>query len=187
LITGALKAVLRYGTGASAGRLGLNFPAAGKTGTTQDYKDAYFIGYTPAIVCGVWVGFDQPESLGLTGAQAALPAWVQFMQDAAPADPEDFPEPSGITMATIDPESGGLATAACPKQIPLPFLIGTAPTQMCPLHGGILASVPIAPPVFNPTTPAPGTPPSQPVAAASPSSSDVFGAIGNFVKGIFSH
>ena len=140
LITGALKAVLRYGTGASAGRLGLDFPAAGKTGTTQDYKDAYFIGYTPAIVCGVWVGFDQPESLGLTGAQAALPAWVQFMQDAAPADPEDFPEPSGITMATIDPESGGLATPACPRQIPLPFLIGTAPTQMCPLHGGILAS-----------------------------------------------
>jgi len=68
LITGALKAVLRYGTGASAGRMGLDFPAAGKTGTTQDYKDAYFIGYTPAIVCGVWVGFDEPESLGLTGA-----------------------------------------------------------------------------------------------------------------------
>jgi penicillin-binding protein 1B len=187
LITGALKAVLRYGTGASAGRLGLDFPAAGKTGTTQDYKDAYFIGYTPAIVCGVWVGFDQPESLGLTGAQAALPAWVQFMQDAAPADPEDFPEPSGITMATVDPESGGLATPACPKQIPLPFLIGTAPTQMCPLHGGILASVPIAPPGMNTTPPAAGGPPPQPVAAVSPSSSDVFGAIGNFFKGIFSH
>jgi penicillin-binding protein 1B len=187
MITGALKAVLRYGTGASAGRLGLDFPAAGKTGTTQDYKDAYFIGYTPAIVCGVWVGFDQPESLGLTGAQAALPAWVQFMQDAAPADPEDFPEPSGITMATVDPESGGLATPACPKQIPLPFLIGTAPTQMCPLHGGILASVPIAPPGMNTTPPAAGGPPPQPVAAVSPSSSDVFGAIGNFFKGIFSH
>jgi penicillin-binding protein 1B len=187
LITGALKAVLRYGTGASAGRLGIDFPAAGKTGTTQDYKDAYFIGYTPAIVCGVWVGFDQPESLGMTGAQAALPAWVQFMQDAAPADPEDFPEPSGITMATIDPETGGLATPACPKQISLPFLIGTAPTQMCPLHGGILASVPAPPPAFSPTMPAPGAPPPQPVAAASPSSSDVFGAIGHFFKGIFSH
>jgi penicillin-binding protein 1B len=185
LITGALKAVLRYGTGASSGRLGLDFPAAGKTGTTQDYKDAYFIGYTPEIVCGVWVGFDEPESLGLTGAQAALPAWVQFMEDAAPADPEDFPEPSGITMATIDPESGGLATPACPKQIPLPFLIGTAPTQMCPLHGGILASAPVppVPPTF-PTTPPPGAMPA-PVAQASPSSSDVFGAIGNFFRGIF--
>src|SRR5215469_708682 len=184
LITGVLKAVLRYGTGASAGRLGLDFPAAGKTGTTQDYKDAYFIGYTPAIVCGVWVGFDEPQSLGLTGAQAALPAWVQFMEDAAPADPEDFPEPSGITMATIDPESGGLATPACPKQIPLPFLIGTAPTQMCSLHGGILASAP-APAPANPMTPTAPSPP-QPVASASPSSSDVFSAVGRFFKGIFS-
>src|SRR5271154_971545 len=187
LITGALKAVLRYGTGASAGRLGLDFPAAGKTGTTQDYKDAYFIGYTPAIVCGVWVGFDEPESLGLTGAQAALPAWVQFMQDAAPADPEDFPEPSGVTMATIDPESGGLATSACPKQIELPFLIGTAPTQMCPLHGGIFASAPAAPPMPPIMPPMPGSTPPQPVASASPSSSDVFGAVGKFFKGIFSH
>jgi penicillin-binding protein 1B len=186
LITGALKAVLRYGTGASAGRLGLDFPAAGKTGTTQDYKDAYFIGYTPAIVCGVWVGFDQPESLGLTGAQAALPAWVQFMQDAAPADPEDFPEPSGITMANIDPESGGLATPACPKQFPLPFLLGTAPTQMCPLHGGILASAP-APPVFGMTPPSPGYTPPAPVAQSNPSRQDVFGAVGKFLKGIFSH
>ena len=187
LITGALKAVLRYGTGASAGRLGIDFPAAGKTGTTQDYKDAYFIGYTPAIVCGVWVGFDVPESLGLTGAQAALPAWVQFMQDAAPADPEDFPEPSGITMATIDPESGGLATPGCPKQIPLPFLLGTAPTQMCPLHGGILASVPAAVPVTTTIPPAPGFTPPAPVAQASPSSSDVFGAVGKFFTGLFHH
>jgi penicillin-binding protein 1B len=187
LITGALKAVLRYGTGASAGRLGLDFPAAGKTGTTQDYKDAYFIGYTPAIVCGVWVGFDQPESLGLTGAQAALPAWVQFMQDAAPADPEDFPEPSGITMATIDPETGGLATPACPKQFALPFLIGTEPTQMCPLHGGILASAPAPPPAWGTPPPAPGYAPPAPVAQASPASQDVFGAVGKFFKGIFSH
>jgi penicillin-binding protein 1B len=184
LITGVLKAVLRYGTGASAGRLGLDFPAAGKTGTTQDYKDAYFIGYTPLIVCGVWVGFDEPQSLGLTGAQAALPAWVQFMEDAAPAEPEDFPEPSGITMATIDPESGGLATAACPKQIPLPFLIGTAPTQTCPLHGGIFAS---APAPANPAMPTAPSAPPQPVASASPSSPDVFSAVGRFFKGIFSH
>jgi penicillin-binding protein 1B len=188
LITGALKAVLRYGTGASAGRMGLDFPAAGKTGTTQDYKDAYFIGYTPQIVCGVWVGFDEPESLGLTGAQAALPAWVHFMQDAAPADPEDFPEPSGVTMATIDPESGGLATSACPKPVALPFLDGTQPTQMCPLHGGMFAGVLPPLPGMPGSTPPPGgfTPP-QPVAAASPASSDVFSAVGKFLGGLFSH
>jgi len=135
LITGALKMVLKSGTGASAGRLGLDFPAAGKTGTTQDYKDAFFVGYTPAIVCGVWLGFDVPQSLGLTGAQAALPAWVQIMQDSAPADPTDFPEPPGIVKASIDPESGGLATPSCAKRVTLPFLVGTAPTDACPMHG----------------------------------------------------
>jgi len=188
LITGALKAVLRYGTGASAGRTGLDFPAAGKTGTTQDYKDAYFIGYTPAIVAGVWVGFDEPESLGLTGAQAALPAWVQFMQDAASAEPEDFPEPSGITMATIDPESGGLATTVCPRQVSLPFLIGTEPTQMCSIHGGIFASAHPYPPgsATMPPAPAFGAAPA-PSASASPSSSDVFSAVGKFFRGIFAH
>jgi penicillin-binding protein 1B len=187
LITGALKAVLRYGTGASAGRMGLDFPAAGKTGTTQDYKDAYFIGYTPAIVCGVWVGFDEPESLGLTGAQAALPAWVQFMQDAAPAAPEDFPEPSGITMATIDPESGGLATSACPKQVPLPFLIGTEPTQMCSIHGGLFASAPPSAPVSGMMPSAPGFTRRARAASGRPSSSDVFSAVGKFFSGLFAH
>lgn len=136
LVTGALKAVLRRGTGASAGRLGLDIPAAGKTGTTQDYKDAYFVGYTPDVVCGVWMGFDTPQSLGLTGAQAALPAWVQIMQDSAPSDARDFPQPAGIVMASIDPESGGLATPSCPKPASLPFLSGTAPTERCPIHGG---------------------------------------------------
>jgi penicillin-binding protein 1B len=187
LMTGALKAVLRYGTGASAGRMGLDFPAAGKTGTTQDYKDAYFIGYTPAIVAGVWVGFDEPESLGLTGAQAALPAWVQFMQDAAAAEPEDFPEPSGITMAMIDPESGGLATTACPRQVSLPFLIGTEPTQMCSIHGGIFASAHPYPPGSATMPPAPVFAPPAPAASASPSSSDVFSAVGKFFRGIFAH
>jgi membrane carboxypeptidase/penicillin-binding protein len=190
LITGALKAVLRYGTGASSARLGLDFPAAGKTGTTQDYKDAYFIGYTPRIVCGVWVGFDEPASLGLTGAQAALPAWVQFMIDSAPAQPEDFPEPSGVTTAVIDPETGGLATSSCPQAVSLPFLIGTAPTQMCPVHGGMLASGPSpAPlPVSGTSMPEPNAMPSAaPAGVASPSNSDVFGAIGHFFDGLFHH
>jgi penicillin-binding protein 1B len=187
LITGVLKAVLRYGTGASAGRMGLDFPAAGKTGTTQDYKDAYFMGYTPEIVCGVWVGFDEPASLGMTGAQAALPAWVQFMQDAAPAEPQDFPEPSGIAMAAIDPESGGLATPACPKPVSLPFLSGTEPTQYCALHGGLFASAPAPTPASSSIAAPPPTNPPQPYAAASPASSDVFGAVGRFFGGLLGH
>jgi penicillin-binding protein 1B len=136
LMTGALKMVLKSGTGASAGQLGLDFPAAGKTGTTQDYKDAYFVGYTPELVCGVWVGFDAPQSIGLTGAQAALPPWVQIMQRSAVFSPQDFAVPPGIVMERVDPESGGLATSSCGKRVTLPFLPGTQPTDFCPLHGG---------------------------------------------------
>jgi penicillin-binding protein 1B len=185
LMTGALKAVLRFGTGASSSRLGIDFPAAGKTGTTQDYKDGYFIGYTPEVVCGVWVGFDQPAPTGMTGAQSALPAWVDFMVSTAPDDAQDFAIPSGIEMATIDPASGGLATPACPRTVMLPFLIGSAPTQLCPLHGGLLASVP---PLIPPGVSVPAAMPSAaPNAVPSPTNSDVFGKIGSFFGSLFHH
>ena len=185
LMTGALKAVLRFGTGASSSRLGIDFPAAGKTGTTQDYKDGYFIGYTPEVVCGVWVGFDQPAPTGMTGAQSALPAWVDFMVSTAPDDAQDFAIPSGIEMATIDPASGGLATPACPRTVMLPFLIGSAPTQLCPLHGGLLASVP---PLIPPEVSVPAAMPSAvPNAVPSPTNSDVFGKIGSFFGSLFHH
>ncbi|MFN2424827.1 MAG: transglycosylase domain-containing protein [Candidatus Binatia bacterium] len=136
IVTSALKSVMKSGTGASAGRLGLDFPAAGKTGTTQDYRDAIFVGYTPQIVCGVWLGFDAPQSLGLTSAQAALPAWVGIMKSSVPGKLADFPEPAGIVKASIDPETGALATPSCPGRITLPFLAGTAPTDHCSSHGG---------------------------------------------------
>ncbi len=187
LITGALKQVLRYGTGASAERMGIDFPAAGKTGTTQDYHDGYFIGYTPKLVCGVWVGFDEPQTLGMPGAQAALPAWASFMSEAVPEDSPDFPEPSGIVYATIDPQSGGLATSSCPRAIALPFLIGTAPTATCSLHGGLLASAParaIAPSPGEPSAPPP-VPEAGPSASPSPSSGSVMGAISGFFSGLF--
>ncbi len=135
VMTGALENVLRYGTGAGAGRMGVDFPAAGKTGTTEDFHDAYFVGYTPALVCGVWVGFDEPQSLGVPGADAALPAWAHFMVEAAPRG-VDFPVPPGITFANIDPTTGGLATPACPRNVRMPFLYGTAPTAYCWLHSG---------------------------------------------------
>jgi penicillin-binding protein 1B len=185
LMTGALKAVLRSGTGASSSRLGVDFPAAGKTGTTQDYKDGYFMGYTPDLVCGVWVGFDQPAPTGMTGAQSALPAWVDFMVATASDDAPDFAIPSGVEMATVDPASGGLATAACPHVVKLPFLIGSAPTQQCSLHGGLLAS---APPPAPTEESAPAAMPSPaPNASPSPSNSDVFAKIGSFFGSLFSH
>jgi penicillin-binding protein 1B len=192
LMTGALQGVFQYGTAASARSLGLDFVAAGKTGTTDDYRDAFFVGYTRQIVAGVWVGFDQPETLGLTGAQAALPSWVNFMTAVVTRPELGFgPPPPGIVMAAIDPQSGGLATPNCPRVQNLPFLEGTEPTQPCPLHNGA------APP---PTTtasaaPTPGgvTPASAsaPASAATPASgaasNSVFGSIGNFFGSLFGH
>jgi penicillin-binding protein 1B len=140
VMTGALEGVLKYGTAAASPRMGINFPAAGKTGTTDDYHDAYFIGYTADVVCGVWVGFDEPKSIGLTGAAAALPAWAGFMTKAQMREPRDFEAPDGVTVVMVDPDSGGIATPSCPHAVAMPFLTGTQPTQLCPLHGGAYSS-----------------------------------------------
>jgi membrane carboxypeptidase/penicillin-binding protein len=187
LMTGALQAVFQYGTAEGVAKLGLDFPAAGKTGTTDDYRDAYFMGYTRHLVTGVWVGFDEPQSIGLNGAQAALPAWVTFMIDAVRQPDMGFGEPPpGITMAKIDPTTGGLATTACPRQANLPFLTGTEPTQICPVHGGLFAAAagtasrgPVsgAAPVASASN--------GPAAEPSPATDNVLGAIGNFFGSLF--
>jgi membrane peptidoglycan carboxypeptidase len=186
LMTGALRGVLQFGTAASAEKIGLNFDAAGKTGTTDDYRDAYFIGYTRQIACGVWVGFDQPESIGLTGAQAALPGWVHFMTKTVRQPRLGFgPPPGGITMVTVDPTSGGIATPSCPRTVSLPYLTGTEPTQQCTLHGGLFAGL-THPPV---TTADSGAAPDSGVAPAAqpgpPAHNGFFGAVGNFFGSVF--
>jgi membrane carboxypeptidase/penicillin-binding protein len=188
LMTGALQGVLQYGTGASAAKMGLDFAAAGKTGTTEDYRDAYFVGYTRQLVCGVWVGFDQPQDIGLTGAQAALPAWVNFMLESVRQPGLGFGQPPpGITMATIDPTTGGLATRSCPRVATLPFLSGTEPTQLCRLHGGLFASA--APPAApNPPLEAPpNSGAAEPEPSPSPATNNMLGAVGNFFSGLFGH
>jgi penicillin-binding protein 1B len=186
LMTGALRGVLQYGTGKGAARMGLNFPAAGKTGTTEDYHDAYFIGYTRQLVCGVWVGFDEPQDIGLPGADAALPAWVKFMSDSVRQPQLGFgPAPPGITMATIDPTTGGLATPSCPRVATLPFLSGTEPTRPCRAHAGIYA-VSAAKSVNGPAVSTANTA-NQPLPAPAPATNNVFGAIGNFFSGLFGH
>ncbi len=187
LMTGALRGVMQYGTGKSASRMGLDFPAAGKTGTTEDYRDAYFIGYTRQLVCGVWVGFDQPQDIGLPGADAALPAWVHFMRGSVRQPQLGFgPPPPGITMATIDPTTGGLATPSCPRVATLPFLSGTEPTQLCRLHGGIFAAS-TPPAAVNPSPEAANSAVAQSQATPAPATNDVLGAIGNFFGGLLGH
>jgi penicillin-binding protein 1B len=134
LTTALLKGAVERGTAASARALGLTAAVAGKTGTTDDHRDAWFVGYTPEMVVGVWVGFDEGASLRLTGAQAALPLWVDFVRHVVPASAPDFPVPAAIVAREIDPDTGQLATDRCPTVRVEVFLEGTEPTQICELH-----------------------------------------------------
>ena len=130
-----LKGVLDRGTADAARRSGFTRPAAGKTGTTNDYKDAWFVGYTPDLLAVVWVGFDNKAKLGLSGSQAALPIWTEFMKRATAGTPvTDFVVPPGIKIVEIDPLSGQLATPNCSYVLREAFLEGEEPTTTCPLH-----------------------------------------------------
>ncbi len=137
-----MEQVLVSGTAASAKSLGFKLPAAGKTGTTNDYKDAWFVGYTNAITCGVWVGFDQPQTIMARGygAALALPVWTQVMTKAAqryPAQPLQATMP--LTRAAVCSISNHLATTGCNAagtayEITLPN--DKVPTVACEIHGG---------------------------------------------------
>lgn len=135
ILTHMLEGVLERGTARSARQQGFSRPAAGKTGTTNDYGDAWFVGYTPDLVTVVWVGFDQRQSLGLSGGQAALPIWTNFMKHATAGQPEaEFVPPPGVVLVPIDPHTGMRATAQCPVVIEEAFPEGVEPTQPCSLH-----------------------------------------------------
>ncbi len=134
LVTSTLKGVVDRGTAAQAKAMGLTAPVAGKTGTTDDHRDAWFIGYTPDIVIGVWVGYDDGATLKLTGAQAALPIWVEFFQKAIAISINDFPVPAGIVSRMIDPQTTQLATSYCPEAREEIFIEGTEPTIFCEVH-----------------------------------------------------
>ena len=127
-----LEQVINHGTGKAARQMGFTRPAAGKTGTTNDSMDAWFAGFTPNLLTVVWTGFDQKEALGLTGAEASLPAWTNFMKVATAARPAlDFGIPPGIVIANIDPLTGDLGGPACPATIAGVFPKELAPTEIC--------------------------------------------------------
>ena len=135
VMTSMLKGVVERGTAAKAKAMGLHSSVAGKTGTTDGYRDAWFIGYTPEVVVGVWVGFDDEEALHLTGAQAALPMWVAFVRQILPATSHDFSMPPAVVTRDIDPKTGQLATSKCPQRAPELFIEGMEPTVYCEVHG----------------------------------------------------
>ena len=112
LVADLLRAPIEHPGGTSARARALGRPAAGKTGTTNDQGDAWFVGFTPDVAAGVWVGFDVRQVLGVkeTGGRAALPIWVEFMKAAHEGRPvRDFPVPEGVSYARIDPATGKLA------------------------------------------------------------------------------
>jgi 1A family penicillin-binding protein len=139
VITQMLKDVLIYGTAKSIHKFSQEFPAAGKTGTTDDYRDAWFIGYTPQIITGVWVGYDKPRPGGrnFTGGAVCAPIWARFMRSALAGKPVmDFPQPEGVVSVVIDPTTGYLATPNCPVKEEEFYVAGRQPVEYCPKHGG---------------------------------------------------
>jgi penicillin-binding protein 1A len=140
VVTNMMQSVVDHGTGYPARAMGLRAPAGGKTGTTDDYTDAWFVGFTPSMVCGVWVGFDVKRRMGraMTGSVAALPVWTDIMiswtDDRAV---ENFRLPLGAVTREVCKDTGLLATDACPHVTTEVFTMGTEPTAICDLHIGL--------------------------------------------------
>lgn len=131
LMTDLLKGVVKRGTATAANSL--NRMVAGKTGTTNESKDAWFVGYSPQMVCGVWVGYNETRTLGRreTGGRAALPIWMSWMKQALASEPNvDFDEPSGVVRQWIDPSTGEAVHASHPGAVQELFLSGTDPTAL---------------------------------------------------------
>lgn len=140
-ITSCLENVLDDGTAGRARRAGFKRPAAGKTGTTNSKVDAWFVGYTPDLVVGVWVGFDNyrqdRRNYNRPGSEAALPIWTEFMRNAARGPAKEFPIPDGIVFREIDKTSGLVSIPGkCPEEniSREPFIEGQVPNQLCNIH-----------------------------------------------------
>ena len=141
VVTDLMESVIKKGTGARS-RWMYNFtrPAAGKTGTSQEYRDAWFVGFTPQIVAGTWFGVDGPPIVSLGEKQfgnlAAMPVWAKFMKaahDSLDLPVEDFVRPEGILEIEICSDSKKLPRAGCPVETEI-FIEGTEPVERCEIH-----------------------------------------------------
>ena len=164
VITHMLRGVVERGTGQAAKALGR--PIAAKTGTTNDYSNAWFIGFTPRLATGVWVGYDRPRSLGKdeTGSRVAVPIWVSYMGRVLGDSPkEDFPVPDRVVSLLIDEDPSG----ECLRPVPMAFVKGSESGVVCSGVGQPRAQVsPASPPAAQP--PAVGTPPATPASPPNP-------------------
>jgi penicillin-binding protein 1A len=157
VMTHMLRGTIERGTGAAARALGR--PAAAKTGTTNDYSNAWFIGYTPHLATGVWVGYDRPRSLGKdeTGSRVAVPIWTTFMLEALAGTPvEDFPIPERVVLVPVDLNASG----GCVRPVTMAFIAGTEPPETCgpARYAPGVAPPRVEPPPLPPPDAAPATP-----------------------------
>jgi 1A family penicillin-binding protein len=187
LMTSMLSDVINYGTAYKARQEGFTYPAAGKTGTTNDYVDAWFVGFTPHLVTGVWVGFDKPRTIIANGfaGELAVPMWARFMKVATAKDkPDTFKMADGLVAVSVCRLSGKLPGPACDRVITDYFARGTAPTETCDEHGFLATSGQLAAafpsstaPSANPPVAVASQPPAQTpdvaVASASRDASDI--------------
>ena len=135
IITDMLEDVIDHGTAKTARGLIPGTALAGKTGSS---RDGWFVGFTPNLVCAVWIGFDDNKQLGLTGAEAALPVWTEFMKSAVDLRPElggkSFDQPDGVSIVEIDPDTDELATGKCPLHERVALPVEQAPVSECFRH-----------------------------------------------------
>lgn len=135
IVTNMLEGVIDHGTAARARGLLKTTALAGKTGTS---RDGWFVGYSPNLVVAVWVGFDDNAQLGMTGADAALPIWMDFMKAAVDLKPElggkSFAQPEDVAIVDVDPDSSQLTMGACPQHQRVAILISQQPTSECFRH-----------------------------------------------------
>ncbi len=134
ILTDVLQGVFERGTARTAEDWGFHGTAAGKTGTTDDLRDAWFVGYTPELLVAVWVGYDDNRPIGLPGAGAALPIWVDVMKRIGADGFHEFPRPRGLATRWIDPLSGQRAHTNCPEAVRELFVRGTETDEVCTLH-----------------------------------------------------
>ena len=195
LMTDALRDVVRHGTAVGSVGARINFPAGGKTGTTNDGFDVWFIGFTPDMVTGLWIGFDQPRKIkaNAQGGVLAAPAWTAMMREVYErrSVPSSWSRPAGLSALDVDKTTGYKATPFCPKDGHYieSFIPGTEPTAFCPVHSpfgsiGVMGGESPEPqqtPTGPPTAPAAGSPaqPSPQGGAATPGgTSGVMGGTG---------
>jgi penicillin-binding protein 1B len=164
IVTDMLHDVIDHGTAIRARELLKTTAAAGKTGTS---RDGWFVGYTPNLVCAVWVGFDDNNQLGMTGGEAALPIWMDFMKAAVDVRPElgakSFAQPDDVNIVEVDPDTDQLATGVCPQHERVAILAEQTPSTECYRHNVYFSGddEPAAEPLVSRLEPPHRTNPSQ--------------------------